>query len=106
MKTYTIEQIRKYIMSQDSLGDVLYNLKNIDEFIVSKEVVEIEDADELNDYFVDLEEHQGESFRYEGTTYRVSEDVTSFIRDYGFDTFSQLRSRMSELLQTGLIEEA
>jgi len=26
MKTYTIEQIKKYILSQDSLGDVLYNL--------------------------------------------------------------------------------
>lgn len=25
--TFTIEEIRKYIMSQDSLGDTLYNLK-------------------------------------------------------------------------------
>lgn len=24
--TYTIEEIRNYILSQDSLGDVLYNL--------------------------------------------------------------------------------
>jgi hypothetical protein len=24
---FTIEEIRKYILSQDSLGDVLYNLK-------------------------------------------------------------------------------
>ena len=24
--TFTIEEIRKYILSQDSLGDVLYNL--------------------------------------------------------------------------------
>lgn len=32
MKKYTIEEIRNYILSQDSLGDVLYNLKeeNID----------------------------------------------------------------------------
>lgn len=32
MKQFTIEQIRKYIESQDSLGDVLYNLSeaNID----------------------------------------------------------------------------
>jgi hypothetical protein len=27
MRTFTIEEIRKYILSQDSLGDVLYNLK-------------------------------------------------------------------------------
>ncbi len=26
-ETFTIEEIRKYILSQDSLGDVLYNLK-------------------------------------------------------------------------------
>jgi hypothetical protein len=25
--TFTIEEIRNYILSQDSLGDVLYNLK-------------------------------------------------------------------------------
>lgn len=33
MKKYTIEEIRNYILSQDSLGDVLHNLKeeNIDE---------------------------------------------------------------------------
>ncbi len=27
MKSYTIEQIRKYLLSQDSKGDILYNLK-------------------------------------------------------------------------------
>jgi hypothetical protein len=26
-KTFTIEEIRKYILSQDSMGDILYNLK-------------------------------------------------------------------------------
>lgn len=26
MKSFTIDQIKNYIMSQDSLGDVLYNL--------------------------------------------------------------------------------
>lgn len=32
MKKYTIEEIKNYILSQDSLGDVLYNLseENID----------------------------------------------------------------------------
>jgi hypothetical protein len=32
MKKYTIEEIRKYISKQDSLGDVMYNLneENID----------------------------------------------------------------------------
>lgn len=33
MKKYTVEEIRQYVLSQDSLGDVLYNLseENIDE---------------------------------------------------------------------------
>lgn len=32
MKTYTIEQIRKYLLTQDSMGDILYNLseENLD----------------------------------------------------------------------------
>ena len=33
MKTYTIAQIRLYLLSQDSLGDVLYNLDRIDEIL-------------------------------------------------------------------------
>lgn len=40
MKQYTVEQIRTYILSQDSLGDVLYNLteEKIDK---ANEVIEI-----------------------------------------------------------------
>jgi hypothetical protein len=40
MKQYTIEEIRNYIKSQDSLGDVLYNLteEKIDE---ANKVIEI-----------------------------------------------------------------
>lgn len=36
--TFTVEEIRKYILSQDSLGDVLYNLneKNIIKANLSK----------------------------------------------------------------------
>ncbi len=33
MKTYTIEQIKAYLDSQDSLGDIHYNLKNIDKIL-------------------------------------------------------------------------
>lgn len=32
-KTYTIEEIKKYLESQDSLGDIYYNLKNIDKIL-------------------------------------------------------------------------
>jgi hypothetical protein len=43
--TFTIDEIRKYILSQDSLGDVLYNLSS------SKilEANEPEDNDEEDD---------------------------------------------------------
>jgi hypothetical protein len=33
MKTYTLNEIRMYLQSQDSFGDCLYNLKNIDEIL-------------------------------------------------------------------------
>ncbi len=43
-RTFTIEEIRKYIKSQDSLGDVLYNLK--EEKIIEANEPEEEDEDE------------------------------------------------------------
>jgi hypothetical protein len=42
-ETFTIDEIRKYILSQDSLGDVLYNLSSSKIF----EANELED-DELD----------------------------------------------------------
>ena len=40
--TFTIEEIRKYILSQDSLGDVLYNLK-------AEKIIEANDPEEEED---------------------------------------------------------
>ena len=52
MQTYTIEQIKNYILKQDSLGDVLYNLNHdkIVEANQSDEVIEIEELIFLGDY--------------------------------------------------------
>lgn len=36
---FTIEEIRKYILSQDSLGDVMYNLK-------AEKIIEANEAEE------------------------------------------------------------
>jgi hypothetical protein len=44
MKTYTLEEIKKYLLKQDSLGDTLYNLKRIDDFLEDEEEDE-EDED-------------------------------------------------------------
>ena len=44
---FNIEQIRKYIISQDSLGDVLYNLS--DESILEANVESDEIQDEYDD---------------------------------------------------------
>lgn len=41
--TFTIEEIRKYILSQDSMGDILYNLKA--EKIIEVNLPEEEDED-------------------------------------------------------------
>lgn len=49
-KTFTIEEIRKYILSQDSMGDILYNLKE-ENIIQANEPEEIdeEEWDNLDD---------------------------------------------------------
>ena len=49
--TFTIDEIRKYILSQDSLGDVLYNLS------VSKilEANEPEEDDDDEDFIIKYE---------------------------------------------------
>lgn len=47
--TFTIDEIRKYILSQDSLGDVLYNLK-AEKIIEANEPEEEEDEDDEDDF--------------------------------------------------------
>jgi hypothetical protein len=42
--TFTIDEIRKYILSQDSLGDVLYNL-SVSKIIEANEPEEDEEED-------------------------------------------------------------
>ena len=44
---FTIEEIRKYILSQDSMGDVLYNLKA--EKIIEANLPEEEEEEEEED---------------------------------------------------------
>jgi len=43
-RTFTIEEIKSYILSQDSLGDVLYNLTE-EKIIKANQLIE-EDEDE------------------------------------------------------------
>jgi hypothetical protein len=40
--TFTIDEIRKYILSQDSLGDVLYNL-SVSKILEANEPEEVEE---------------------------------------------------------------
>ena len=47
--TFTIEEIRKYILSQDSLGDVLYNL-SVSKILEANEPEEEEDEDDEDDF--------------------------------------------------------
>ncbi len=48
--TFTIDEIRKYILSQDSLGDVLYNLSS-SKILEANEPEEEEEDDEDEDDF-------------------------------------------------------
>ena len=47
--TFTIDEIRKYILSQDSLGDVLYNLSSSKILEANEEVDDDTDWDDLDD---------------------------------------------------------
>lgn len=47
-ETFTIEQIRNYILSQDSRGDILYNL-SADAILRANDVENDEDYDEDDD---------------------------------------------------------
>jgi len=47
--TFTIDEIRKYILSQDSMGDILYNLS------VSK-ILEANEPEENDDDLDDLDD--------------------------------------------------
>ena len=46
--TFTIDEIRKYILSQDSLGDVLYNLSASKIIEANEEEEEEDDEDDFN----------------------------------------------------------
>ena len=50
-KTYTIEQIRTYLGSRDSFGDVLYFLKDIDKILEEIEQTKAEEYDIKQDEF-------------------------------------------------------
>lgn len=47
--TFTIDEIRKYILSQDSLGDVLYNLSSSKIFEANEEEDDDTNWDDLDD---------------------------------------------------------
>ena len=51
--TFTIDEIRKYILSQDSLGDVLYNL-SVSKILETNESEEEEEDDE-DDYIINYD---------------------------------------------------
>ena len=46
--TFTIEEIRKYILSQDSMGDILYNL-SVSKILEANEPEE-EEEDDVDDF--------------------------------------------------------
>ena len=48
--TFTIDEIRKYILSQDSLGDVLYNLSVSKILEPNEPEEEEEDEDDEDDF--------------------------------------------------------
>jgi hypothetical protein len=48
-ETFTIDEIRKYILSQDSMGDILYNLSSSKIFEANEPEDDELDWDDLDD---------------------------------------------------------
>lgn len=103
---FTIKQFENYLKSQDTLGDIYHNLsvENIIKSNRDNKIPYFETEVDANDYLVELEDHQGEGFQIGEDVYEISYDVTSFIREYGYDNYSQMRTSIDELLQNGLIK--
>ena len=53
--TFTIDEIRKYILSQDSMGDILYNL-SVSKILEANEPEDDEDDDEDWDILDEIKE--------------------------------------------------
>ena len=53
-QTFNIDEIRKYILSQDSLGDVLYNL-SVSKILEANVPEEDEDDEDDFDYIINYE---------------------------------------------------
>lgn len=51
--TFTIDEIRKYILSQDSMGDILYNL-SVSKILEANEPEEDDDEDDDEDVDWDI----------------------------------------------------
>ncbi len=105
MKTYTIEQFKKYLSKQDSMGDIHYNLSKIDDFLIDDEVRVFKFTDELIDFLHNAEENGGAQFEWEGTTFRFTETVSDSIREYGYEAFSDIPVNIESYLEQGFIEE-
>jgi hypothetical protein len=73
MKTYTVEQFKKYLLSQDSMGDIMYNLseKNIDK--ANEPKIEVGEKYTLKSY-LDIETTPEREFN--SFSLRPGEDIT------------------------------
>lgn len=101
---YTLKQFEEYLSKQDSLGESICNLKKF-EYFLNRKTHYIVGENKLNDFFVEIEDHQGDTFFYEGVEYVISTEITQVIRDYTQDRFSQIPRTINDYLDQNLIEE-
>jgi len=102
MKKYTIEEIKKYILKQDSLGDVLYNLNedNLDKaqeglkilnilddtLFLNIETDEVMDDDDIRNEIVKYMESEGMEIGYADIQplEDLLEELDCYIPNYAF----------------------
>jgi len=85
METFTIEQIKNYLLSQDSMGDMLYNLKaeNIakanDKLALVEQLMEIREDWTVQDYLEAYEDEWEDiqDMSVDRLAERMEEDLTN-----------------------------
>lgn len=69
----------------------------------SKEVV-THRPDIWQDFMLDAESYANDLIEIEGQLYEISDNITDFIREYAWDTYSQIHGNLKELVDNGLLE--
>ena len=97
---YTLELAMKYVELTEEEDELNHILEVLDENI--NPVMHFE-PECWQDFMLDAENYCGKTILIEGTTYTIG-DIEDFIRDYGYDNYSQIADNLDSLITQGLLK--